>query len=375
MNQSQVLKTETQELDDPDLWAERCRYWLSEYEASIPKRKRRERQAHPLILTGNGMSVRVNRGALVIRDGLTHYPQEIKEHRFFPGGLENPPRIIMVDGSGEITLDAINWLAEQNIALIRLRWDGRVVSVAGQSGYSADPEKVAWQLETRKDEAARVAFGIPLIREKLVGTLANLEEFFPDTPKKDRAIRTAEAVIAELEASPPETARDLLGSEGKAAAAYFAAWSTVPIRWKNLDKNPVPDDWLTFKSRSALRTKKVPTNRRATHPVNAMLNYVYGMLEIQTRIKVIADGYDPTRGIMHGDHTGGRNTFVFDRMEPGRPVAEHRVLEILQEDDFEKGDFVLTSQGTCRICVELARRLVGADPTANKKPALVDSQG
>lgn len=31
-----------------------------------------------------------------------------------------------------------------------------------------------------------------------------------------------------------------------------------------------------------------------------MLNYAYGMLEIRTRIAIIADGYDPTIGIVHG---------------------------------------------------------------------------
>jgi len=359
MHQSQVHEAETLTSADHDEWAERCRFWLAEYEASIPKRKRRERQAHPLILTGNGMSMRVNRGALVIRDGLTHYPQDAKEHRFFPGGLENPPRIVLVDGSGEITLDAIDWLAEQNITLIRLRCDGRVISVVGQRGYSADPEKVAWQIEARRDEAARVAFGVPLIRKKLQGTLANLDQFFPASRPKERAVRTAEAVLNELEASPPATARELLGLEGKAAAAYFAAWSTIPIRWKNLDKHPVPEDWLTYKSRSALRAKKVPTNRRATHPVNAMLNYLYGILEIRTRIQVVADGYDPTRGILHGDGASGRDTYVFDLMEAGRPKAERFVLSILRENVLRADDFTTNSSGTCRLNLEMSRRVLG----------------
>jgi CRISP-associated protein Cas1 len=358
MHQTRTIEAVAQDRTDHDDWAERSRYWLAEYEASVPKRKRRERQAHPLILTGNGMSMRVNRGALVIRDGLTHYPQEVKEHRFFPGSLENPPRIIMVDGSGEIALDAIDWLAAQNIALIRLRWDGRVVSVAGHSGYSADPQNTAWQMETRRDEAKRVAFGIPLIRKKLEGTLANLDAYFPDSAPRERAIRTARAVLAELQSSTPATARDLLGLEGKAAAAYFAAWSTIPIRWKSLDKHPVPEDWLTYKSRSALRAKKVPTNRRATHPVNAMLNYVYGMLEIRTRIQVIADGHDPTRGIVHGDGHSGRDTYVFDLMEAGRPEAERRVLELLDKTDLIAADFVVSSTGTCRVGPQLVRRIV-----------------
>lgn len=357
MQQTRTIETVAQDRIDHDEWAARCRYWLAECEASIPKRKRRERQTHPLILTGNGMSMRVDRGALVIRDGLTHYPQDVREHRFFPGGLENPQRIIMVDGNGQITLDAIDWLAEQNIALIRLRWDGRVISVVGQRGYSADPEKVAWQTEARKDEAARVCFGVPLIRKKLQGTLANLDQFFPASRPKERAVRTAEAVLNELEASRPATARELLGLEGKAAAAYFAAWSTIPIRWKNLDKHPVPEDWLTYKSRSALRAKKVPTNRRATHPVNAMLNYLYGILEIRTRIQVVADGYDPTRGILHGDGASGRDTYVFDLMEAGRANAESVLLALIATRKLSVGDFSISATGTCRLNAELVKWL------------------
>ena len=80
-----------------------------------------------------------------------------------------------------------------------------------------------------------------------------------------------------------------------------------------------------------------------------MLNYAYGMLEIRTRIQAIADGYDPTRGIVHGDQASGRDTFVFDLMEPGRPVAERRVLEMLREHEFAKADFRLTNKGTCRV--------------------------
>jgi len=358
MNAQAKSITESEVIEDD--WAARCRFWLSEYEASLPKRKRRERQTHPLILSGNGISIRVDRGALLIRDGLTHYPQDVRERRFFPGGLENPQRIIMVDGNGQITLDAMDWLAEQDIALIRLRWDGRVVSVVGQRGYSADPDKVAWQIETRKDEAARVAFGIPLIRKKLEGTLANLAEFFPDARPKDRAVRTAEAVLDELEASPPATARELLGMEGKAAAAHFAAWSIIPIRWKHLDKHPVPEDWLTFTSRSALRAKKVPTNRRATHPVNAMLNYLYGVLEMRARVQVIADGFDPTRGILHGEGDNGRDAFVFDLLERNRPTAEALVLRWLSEGRAVASDYSISGTGICRLNARLAAHLVSS---------------
>jgi hypothetical protein len=47
-----------------------------------------------------GMSLRVENGALLIRNGLSHYPQERETFRFFRGDLLLPSRIILLDGSG-----------------------------------------------------------------------------------------------------------------------------------------------------------------------------------------------------------------------------------------------------------------------------------
>ena len=128
---------------EPDEWLERSRYWLAEYEASLSKRKRRERPKEPLILVGHGLSINVDKGRLVIRDGATHFPSAPRQYAFFKGSLELPLRIVVIDGSGSITLDAIDWLQEQNIPLIRVRFDGSQISVMSPSGYSAEPSKVS----------------------------------------------------------------------------------------------------------------------------------------------------------------------------------------------------------------------------------------
>jgi CRISPR/Cas system-associated endonuclease Cas1 len=41
--------------------------------------------------------------------------------------------------------------------------------------------------------------------------------------------------------------------------------------------------------RSALR-EQLRVNRGATHPVNAMLNYTYGVLVARTQVQLIAEG-------------------------------------------------------------------------------------
>jgi CRISP-associated protein Cas1 len=58
-------------------------------------------------------------------------------------------------------------------------------------------------------------------------------------------------------------------------------------------------------------------NPNASHPVNAILNYAYTVLQSDIQITTISEGYDPTIGIMH-EARNGSAAFVFDLMEPHR---------------------------------------------------------
>ena len=346
--------------NDGSEWAERCSYWLKALETGQPKRKRREKETRPLILNGHGLSISVDKGTLTIKDGHTHYPAEQREWRFFKGELALPPRIVLVDGSGNITtLDALDWLAEQKVDLIRLKWDGRIVTMTGTSGYSADRQKVTWQIATRANEAKRVAFSVPLIEGKIEGTLYNLKNLLPESPSRDKAIEKAKAALKAIRTDPPETVSELLGIEGGVAQGYFYAWRALAMKWKAAKRYPIPDEWRTYLSRSALRTKHAIRNHRATHPINAMLNYAYGMLESSVRIQAIADGYDPSIGVIHGEIIKpNRHTFVFDLMEPERPVVDRGILKLIQEHTFSGGDFMLQKDGVVRLNPELARNLI-----------------
>ena len=324
----------------------------------------------------------MDRGALWIKDGLTHYPQERREHRFFPGGLENPPRIVLVDGNGQVTLDALDWLAEQDIPLIRLRWDGSFASVITLGGQAADPEKVQWQYETRHDPEARLKFARGLIIRKARATLETLDGWLPEGPQNDKAKAAIFDAVDRLKTGCIDSLSDALGIEGEIANTYVRVWQGVEIRWKGAKRDPIPDEWRTFTSRSALREGK-PRNRNATHPVNAMLNYAYGMLAARKQIDAIAEGYDPTIGIVHDARKRDRGrtpAYALDIMEPERPVVDRKVLTLLQSDALHPADFTLSTKGTCRVGLELARLIVqeateltssySPSTTASKRPRL-----
>jgi CRISP-associated protein Cas1 len=106
--------------DDLDWW-ERCRHWRNS-KSDLRRRPSRQRSNVPLVLCGHGVSLRIEGGALVVRDGFTHYPQKQDLRRFFPGAVYMPTRIVVIDGSRSITFAVIAWLAERQIPLVRVDW-------------------------------------------------------------------------------------------------------------------------------------------------------------------------------------------------------------------------------------------------------------
>ncbi|RYZ73448.1 MAG: CRISPR-associated endonuclease Cas1, partial [Proteobacteria bacterium] len=157
---------------------------------------------------------------------------------------------------------------------------------------------------------------------------------------------------------------DLLGIEGTAASSYWAAWTAIEIKWRKSARYPIQDDWLRFSSRSSLFEAHKMANVRATHPVNAMLNYAYAILLSEARLKAIADGFDPQIGIVHfrdrGRRGGERPSFALDVMEPSRPVVDRAVLKLIEEETFSGADFQLQLDGVCRLNPELARQVASA---------------
>jgi CRISP-associated protein Cas1 len=296
--------------------------------------------------------LRVERGALTIRDGFTHYPQKQETYRFFKGELTIPPRVIMLDGSGSISFDVLAWLSEQNVPLIRIDWQGNVQTVLANNGYAANPYRVEWQRETRADPKQRMAFCIDLITRKIDGCIKTLEKSIQRSPAWEQAIKRAYADLTRLECDSPHDVVSLRALEAGSAATYFRAWREVPLQWKGLNQRPIPENWRRIGSRTSLF--KLAGNRNAAHPINAILNYAYAMLESQVRIKGVAEGYDPTLGIMHESREGS-SAFVFDMMEPERPKVDRSILEFVKSHKFHAADFVIRSDGVCRLNPEMAR--------------------
>src|SRR6185312_5673539 len=213
------------QLTDDETWAKRCQYWA----APIPEKNRggaAPRRVHqPLVLTGHGLGLRVDQGTLLVKDGFTHYPQSQAIHRFFPRDRRMPSRIIIVEGNGNITLDALTWLAEQDVPLVRVNWQGHVTTVIGNSA-GPDYKLVRAQIAAQEDKRVALRIANSLISEKLKNSIDTLHTLF-SLDRVEKAITAHRASLDELRCSPPRTIQGLLGIEGRSALAYFNAWQNL----------------------------------------------------------------------------------------------------------------------------------------------------
>ena len=302
------------------------------------------------------MQLRVDRGSLSVQNGFTHYPQQRETWRFFPGDWRLPSRIVVLDVDGSLSFDALSWLATHDVPLVNINWRGEVVNVISASGQIEIPERVKSQVMARNKDGG---FGISLrlIKEKITNSVATLQHVFPKSAAIDFAVDKLEAELALLKRNPPSSVSQLMGVEGRVGYAYFNAWRTLPIKWKGIDRHPIPDDWHQVGRRSSKLGNKFHPNRNATHPVNAMLNYGYGILESRVRMQVIAAGLDPTTGYLHGK-ARGKHGLVYDLMEPLRPIVDRIVLNFVQAYTFQRADFALRADGGCRLNPQMVRQLV-----------------
>ena len=263
------LFSPTHEAPDEYDWAQRAAHWL----ACKPKRGRgrpsRDELRQPLILNGHGARLFVRHGALVVHNGFTHYPQEREIVHLFPGDRTMPTRIVILDANGSMSFDVLAWLSVQQIPLVQINWQGEVITIGSQR--LPDSKLYDAQIAARSNGVG-FALAHRLVREKVIASIDTLRAI-PKTPAQDRGNIQLKRAIADLDRRPLKTIEDLRLVEGRAALAYFRALNSIPIQWKGTGRKPIPESWWTVALRQSGATG---TNRQATHPFNAILNYAYG---------------------------------------------------------------------------------------------------
>jgi CRISPR-associated endonuclease Cas1 len=306
-----------------------------------------------LVLSGYGIKVAVESGHLVVEDGVG----SARRRGRFSRATAGFKRLVILGHSGIVSLEALRWLHDIGASFIQIDADGQLINCAGPAGLNDARLRRAQALAAETGNGTGsgtgtrpgIGFGIArdLIRQKLTGQVRVLEGL-----RGKAAIQIVCSAIERIAAV--ESIDKLRNLEGDAAIAYWGAWRDLDVVFVERDRNRIPEHWVTFGVRRSLLTGNP---RNATNPANAILNYLYSILESEARIAALTMGLDPGMGVMHADQRG-RDSLACDVMEAIRPKVDAYVLDFFERRAFKKNDFFETREGVCRLMPRITGELI-----------------
>jgi hypothetical protein len=128
----------------------------------------------------------------------------------------------------------------------------------------------------------------------------------------------------------------------------------VRVEFPKKDLRRVPEHWLSFGSRTSPLSGFSP--RVAINPLNAILNYLYSILESESRLAIAVMGLDPGMGFLHLDNDR-RDSLACDLMEAVRPDVDRYLLDWIARAPFSRDWFFEKPNGNCRLMGQFAATL------------------
>lgn len=298
--------------------------------------------------------MRVERGHLVLEDGIG-----TRNKSRFARVNHGIRRVIVVGSEGSVSLSALRWLADQDAAFVMLDRDGSVLATTGPVRPSDARLRRAQALAHESGTAVEIAR--ELISRKLDGQEKLARDGLGDT------FAGQEIAFARSALANAKTIEAIRLIESRAALAYWSAWRTLPVNYPKNGLRRVPDHWKKFGGRVSPLTG---SPRLAANPPNAMLNYLYALLESEARLAIAALGLDPGLGVLHVD-TPTRDSLACDVMEPIRPEVDAYVLRWITHEMLKREWFFEERDGNARLMGTFAARLCETLPTWGRAVAPV----
>jgi CRISPR-associated endonuclease Cas1 len=301
------------------------------------------------VVDGFGVRVTTSAGRLKVCDGIGTHRRE----RIYSRANHGLARLVVIASTGALSLEAIRWLDGAGVPFVLLD-PSTGDSLASSSRVANDDAR----LRRAQALAPGTETGLEVARYLTKLKLAGEASIAADELASPDIAETIIHIASRLDDS--STLEEMRQFEASAARWYWSAWAGVGIEFVRKDSTRVPENWLRFEGRrSAINPGRSP--RYASDPVNAMLNYLYRLLEIEGKLASLAVGLDPGLGVLHAD-TRGRASLVLDVIEGSRPVAERHVLRLIRSQPLRWRDFNEDSRGAVRVLAPLTHRLAEAMP-------------
>ena len=292
--------------------------------------------APPVLVIGPNAALRGRGGALDIEHG-----PAAERSRVRLDIDDAKPHTILFDAHGEfLTGEAIRWCAAHAINIILPNGPGRAILFTESALETADAPKgkagahaqrirdVSPSLIRAQCAADPVCIAREIVRAKLRASALHVETI--PVRSWDARLNTARSVA------------ELVTIEALIASAYWRAFRDLGLR--EAKGGNLPRSWLRFANRQ--KGALFLGSRHASHPINAMLNYAYVVEAGRLARALAALGLTLPIGFLHSDRKG-RNSLVWDAIEPLRPAIDARVFALSRLASFAAPTF--RKRGATRI--------------------------
>jgi CRISPR-associated endonuclease Cas1 len=319
--------------------------------AALTETYRRPDTAGVCVADGFGVRVVIERGALEVHDGVGPH----RRSRRYDRATHGLRRLVILNAAGTVSLDALRWCANLGVGVLVLGPDG--------TAQFASTPRVTDDARIRRTQALAPfePYGLDVARwlmsRKIMGQGKIVLRRFGDAV-------TAETIgDLALASEGVETIDELRQLEASAAALYFGTWSgraECAPTFATKDLRRIPPHWSRYEGRRSVLASAA-SNRKAERPVNAMLNYLYSLVEAEAILACQVVGLDAGLGIVHSD-AKGRQSLALDIMEPVRPEVDAFVLDMVERRTFRKAEFTETADGHVRLLAPLTHELAETMP-------------
>jgi CRISPR-associated endonuclease Cas1 len=285
--------------------------------------------------------MRVDRGHLILEDGVG----PTRRYGRFARVRHGIRRIVAIGSDGSVSLAALRWLADQNAAFVMLERNGKVLATTGPVSPSDVRLRRAQSLAHETGIAIKIAH--ELISQKLIAQERVLKEFFKESSARQVVLDARRSVLR------ASTNEEILRWEARGAHSYWNAMRELPVIFNKADSLKIPEHWKRFGSRVSPLTN---SPRLAVNPASAILNYLYAVLESESRLALAILGLDPGVGVLHSD-LRSRDSLACDLMEPIRPKVDALLLNLLTSEQLRREWFFEQRDGNCRLMGSFAETL------------------
>ncbi|MDH5431747.1 MAG: CRISPR-associated endonuclease Cas1 [Nitrosopumilus sp.] len=314
---------------------------------------------NPLLISGFGTSIYVEKRKLVICNKLENTFQEFHPHKIDHDG-------IIIDGhTGNISFEAMRWMMKHNINMVLLNWNGNLLANTLPDQPKSGKLRIR-QYEKYLDDNYRFEIASKITQTKVehsLNLLLELSRYYDsiDMPRITQSVKRERQFLLKITPKNQHLGMKIKGKNLRSESSnQIKKLMTYEGRIAEVCLSQITSIYNELYPEFHFTGRKDKTNSRnynASDEINALLNYGYAILESEIRKSLNAIGLDYAVGFLH-EINQSKTPLVYDIQELFRWIIDLSVIQLLEEKKIKKSDFITTENYHIRLKEKTAKMLI-----------------